>query len=275
MDPLLKWAGGKSWQVPVLKRIWRPHTHRRLVEPFCGSLSVALALEPARALMNDANPHLINFYRQVQQGVACDLELRIEDYTHHRDWFNDLIAHDLAMTPDGARLFYYLNRCGFNGLCRFNSSGGFNVPVGRPSSGVKPFSPVLARHVLKRYEFTCGDFGDVVLEPDDFVYADPPYDDGFTSYTGNAFTWDDQERIALLLAGHPGPVLLTNLATDRILNLYRHLGYWCTTMSAPRRISAKGNRSPVLEVLATNFPIDSCVMMGVQHQQFAPQKDTK
>jgi len=31
-----------------------------LVEPFCGGLAVTLGLRPARALLNDANPHVIN-----------------------------------------------------------------------------------------------------------------------------------------------------------------------------------------------------------------------
>ena len=61
--PPLKWAGGKRWQLPYLLPIWQPHAHRRLVEPFCGGLAVALGLRPSRALLNDANPHLINFYQ--------------------------------------------------------------------------------------------------------------------------------------------------------------------------------------------------------------------
>src|ERR687896_413085 len=75
--PPLKWAGGKRWQVPHLRPLWDAHRDRRLVEPFCGGLAVALSLTPVRAL------------------------------------------------------FYYLNRTGYNGLCRFNQQGKFNVPFGR------------------------------------------------------------------------------------------------------------------------------------------------
>jgi DNA adenine methylase len=73
LKPPLKWAGGKRWQVPHLRPLWQPHAHRRLVEPFCGGLAVALGLLPSRALLNDANPHLINFYRWLQKGLRIDV----------------------------------------------------------------------------------------------------------------------------------------------------------------------------------------------------------
>src|SRR5579875_1947827 len=69
LRPPLKWAGGKRWLVPHLASLWAGHTHRRLVEPFCGGLAVTLGLDPARALLNDINPHLISFYRWLQQGL--------------------------------------------------------------------------------------------------------------------------------------------------------------------------------------------------------------
>ena len=40
--------------------LWEPHARCRLVESFCGGLAVALGLLPKRALLNDANPHMIN-----------------------------------------------------------------------------------------------------------------------------------------------------------------------------------------------------------------------
>ncbi|MDT7924708.1 MAG: DNA adenine methylase, partial [Chlorobiota bacterium] len=67
LEPPLKWAGGKRWLVPYIRRLWAAHRHRRLVEPFCGGLSVTLGLQPERALLNDINPHLINFFRWLQR----------------------------------------------------------------------------------------------------------------------------------------------------------------------------------------------------------------
>src|SRR5688500_14348385 len=74
LRPPLKWAGGKRWQVPHLIPVWRAHGHRRLVEPFCGGLAVTLGLQPDRALLNDANPHLINFYRWLKKGLRINIE---------------------------------------------------------------------------------------------------------------------------------------------------------------------------------------------------------
>src|SRR5512140_642650 len=92
--PPLKWAGGKRWQVPYLRRLWRPHRHRRLVEPFCGGLAVALGLRPARALVNDINPHLVNFYRWVKRGLRIDEPLHNDAGAFYasRDRFNALLS---------------------------------------------------------------------------------------------------------------------------------------------------------------------------------------
>ena len=95
-----------------------------------------------------------------------------------------------------------------------------------------------------------GDFEDLKLRNDDFVYADPPYDVEFTQYAKQAFTWEDQVRLAKWLAQHPGPVVASNQATDRIVELYSSLGFKLMTLDAPRRISCTGDRTPAREVLA-------------------------
>jgi DNA adenine methylase len=251
--PPLKWAGGKRWQVPVIRHIWTPHQHRRLVEPFCGGLAITLALEPARALLNDANPHLINFYRWLQRGLQVDLamENREQLFYAHRRRFNQLLAEGQDDSIEAAGLFYYLNRTGFNGLCRFNRSGQFNVPFGRYSRirYVRDFSEY--RDAFARWTFSSVDLEAVPLDDRDFVYADPPYDVEFTQYARARFTWDDQVRTAIRLSRHPGPVVLVNQATPRIETLYRKLGYAVRFLTAPRRISNTGDRTPAREILGT------------------------
>ncbi|RMD70014.1 MAG: Dam family site-specific DNA-(adenine-N6)-methyltransferase, partial [Gammaproteobacteria bacterium] len=145
LPPPLKWAGGKRWLVPHLKSLWAGYRHRRLVEPFCGGLAVALGLRPKQALLNDINPHLIHFYRWLQRGLFIDIPMENDPdlYYRHRLRFNRLIEEGQGESREAASLFYYLNRTGFNGLCRFNRQGAFNVPFGRYKiiNYVRDFSP--------------------------------------------------------------------------------------------------------------------------------------
>ena len=257
LGPPLKWAGGKRWLVPHLLPWWRPRAHLRLVEPFCGGLAVALGLRPERALLGDVNPHPINFYRHLQRSFRIGIPMRNERelYYQHRSEFNRLVTGDSLWTGKAASLFYYLNRTGYNGLCRFNRKGEFNVPFGRHDVIHYRRDFTSYRGPFAAWTFRYGDFESVELEPDDFIYADPPYDVEFRQYSKDGFDWPEQERLARWLCRHRGPVVLSNQATTRIVELYRGLGYRLHFLSAPRNISRTGDRSPAKEVLATrNLP---------------------
>jgi len=253
LRPPLKWAGGKRWQLPHVRRLWEPYRVRRLVEPFCGGLAIALGLMPARALLNDANPHLINFYRWLQRGLTIDLRMENHEglYYEYRDRFNGLLADGQGDSPQAAALFYFLNRTGYNGLCRFNQRGAFNVPFGRYDRIGYNRDLLRYRDVLSRWDFAAVDVEAVALDPDDFVYADPPYDVEFTQYVKGGFGWEDQVRTARWLSSHRGPVVLVNQATDRVVRLYSELGFALSFVSGPRRISRTGDRTPAREVVAT------------------------
>ncbi len=251
--PPLKWAGGKRWQLPVLRPIWRAHSERRLVEPFCGGIAVATGLMPKRALLNDINPHVINLYRWLRSGLTIRLRMRNEEnyYYRCRDRFNRLLRQGKSATAEAAQLFYYLNRTGYNGLCRFNKSGEFNVPFGQYKKLDYKLDFQEYRSAFGDWKFTDTDFQSIKLRDDDFVYADPPYDVEFTHYSRGGFDWGEQERAACWLASHAGPVVLSNQATPRVVELYRSLGFNLQFLDAPRRISCTGDRTPAPEVLAT------------------------
>ena len=223
------------------------------MEPFCGGLAISLGLLPKRALLNDINPHLVNFYRWLKRGLTVELALRNEKahYYESRRRFNELTSNGGRKSAEAATLFYYLNRTGYNGLCRFNRSGSFNVPFGRHNNIVYRRDFLEYKPLLSNWELTSRDFARLALDEDDFVYADPPYDVEFTQYSGRGFTWQQQIRTAEWLARHPGPVILVNQATPRIVQLYRSLGFKLSMLDAPRRISRTGDRTPAPEVLAT------------------------
>ena len=155
-----------------------------------------------------------------------------------------------AASREAAEIFYYLNHSGYNGLCRFNQKGEFNVPFGKYKTVnyEKDFSAY--KEVFAHWEFISGDFVICDTDKNDFIYADPPYDVEFTQYSQEKFGWDEQIRLAEWLAKHPGPVVLSNQATERIVQLYTKLSFTVIFFQAPRMINCTGDRTPAREVLA-------------------------
>lgn len=252
LKPPLKWAGGKRWQVPHIRKYWEPHSHRRLVEPFCGGLSIALGFMPERALLNDINPHLINFYLWLQRGLTIEIKQSNSRtiYSSHRKLFNQLLSDGLHESSKAAQLFYYLNRTGYNGLCRFNRDGEFNVPFGQYKKILYKCDLTEYSSVFSKWKFSNTYFDKIKIKPGDFIYADPPYDVVFRQYSKDGFGWNEQVKVAEWLADHTGPVILSNQATNRIVDLYRQLGFSLEFLDAPRRISCTGDRTPAREVIA-------------------------
>jgi DNA adenine methylase len=194
----------------------------------------------------------MSFYRWLKWGLTIAIPLENDEalYYRHRDRFNALLTAGHHDTAEAAALFYYLNRTGYNGLCRFNKSGEFNVPFGQYQTihYTRDFSEY--REAFAEWELTNVDIEELPVEPHDFVYADPPYDVEFTQYSRGGFDWQDQVRTAEWLARHRGPVLLSNQATARVVDLYQRLGFELRYLEAPRMISCTGDRSKAREVLA-------------------------
>jgi DNA adenine methylase len=256
--PPLKWVGGKRRLVPKLLEYWIPNQSLRLVEPFVGGMSVALGLSPQRALLNDANRHLINFYKHVQAGLTIDIQMENDRdfYLEKKNRFNQLIADNNSQTRESAQLWYYLNRTCYNGMSRFSGGSNgkvekYNVPFGRFTTINYANDFLHLKRTLKFWEFTSADFSVLELDAGDLIYADPPYHKTFTKYCKDAFTWDDQVRLVTYLAAHPGKVIASNMATDEILDLYGSYGFKIETIKAWRSISCDGDRTPAIEMFAT------------------------
>ncbi|ECX6035932.1 Dam family site-specific DNA-(adenine-N6)-methyltransferase, partial [Salmonella enterica subsp. enterica serovar Panama] len=147
--PFLKWAGGKRRSLDTLHR-WLPSPDEVecLVEPFVGGASVFLGTDYRQYLLADINADLIDVYLHVRDdpsGMVKRLERLFhegnneEAYRESKDEFNRI-----SPGPEKSALFIYLNQHCFNGICRYNKRGIFNVPFGRRKSAYIPEAEIMA-----------------------------------------------------------------------------------------------------------------------------------
>ncbi len=269
LRPILKWAGAKTKLVPQIRALV-PADTRRLVEPFVGSGAVALNLALKENLIADANPDVIAVY----DALAHDPIRFVRDcqalfipghnsrgaFEHLRKEFN--LSHDRYRR---ACLFVYLNRHGYNGLCRYNQKGGFNVPFGRYTTPRFPGCEFAAfRQFLRHAEIRCADFRPIIAGAGrgDFVYCDPPYSPlsktaNFTGYARAGFSHRDQIDLvdACCAAAARGAVaVISNHDTPVTRQLYS-----AATNLIPLQVSRLiscdvANRTKVSELLVVYAP---------------------
>ncbi|MCW8857924.1 MAG: Dam family site-specific DNA-(adenine-N6)-methyltransferase [Kangiella sp.] len=226
--PFLKWAGGKFRLLPRILKVL-PEGNK-LIEPFAGSGVLFLNADYDRYLLADINPDLIDVFNQLKKGktsfIDCCSEYFTDQYNNEKSFYQ-LREHFNQLKPgkERAALFVYFNRHGYNGLCRYNRSGGFNVPFGRYK---KPYFPAremeLFAEKAKRAEFRCQSFNKTMAHTrkGNVIYCDPPYlpwslTANFTSYSQQEFSLDNQRELALeaqRLAKRGVPVVISNHDTD-------------------------------------------------------------
>ncbi|RUO79910.1 DNA adenine methylase [Idiomarina tyrosinivorans] len=260
----LKWAGGKYSLIDPIRRLLPEG--RKLIEPFVGAGSVFLNTDYERYVLNDINPDLITLYQYVKRrpktfikdarSFFCGRTNQADAYYAMRQRFN------LSRDPyERSLLFLYLNRHGYNGLCRYNSKGGFNVPFGEYK---KPYFPEAELEVFaekaKRAQFVCASFEHIFrrARQGDVIYCDPPYAPltptaNFTSYATGGFGLTDQNELArrakMAAEKRHIPVLISNHDTKLTRALYDTAEI--TSLSVARNISQNGKtRKPVAELLA-------------------------
>lgn len=208
--PPLKIQGIKTKAIPLIQDSVDWEGSGRWIEPFVGSAVVPFNIKPERALLGDANPHLIHFYAAIQRGTVTVTTVRTfleregahlrrdgqEHYYRVRERFNE--RHD----PHD---FLFLNRACFNGLVRFNKKGNFNTPFCRKSERFRPaYITKICNQIQhaadsmadKSWEFVCADWADILSQArkDDFVYCYPPYIGRFTDYFNS---WTDADALRL------------------------------------------------------------------------------
>lgn len=264
----LKWAGGKYSTMEHIHKVLPEGD--LLIEPFVGAGNVFLNTNFKSYVLMDANRDLTDLYTILTMyGQTfideCKAMFTPENNTEKR-YYELRTEFNTSNDPRvRTRIFVYLNRHGFNGLCRYNRSGWFNVAYGKYK---KPYFPEEEMHAFHKKAvetkavFLWNKFQDCFKAIHTFtrlgkivVYCDPPYvplspTANFTSYCVDGFRHEDQEMLAECARNASVPVVISNHDTDVSRQLYHDADI--TSFEIQRSISCVGDsRIKASELLAS------------------------
>ena len=191
----------------------------RWIEPFFGTGVVGFN-SPVNGIhiVGDTNPHIINFYQQLQSGEITPytmrtyleresklLEMADEDgYTHYR------LVRNRFNQEHSPYDFIFLSRAGFNGMMRFNKSGDWNIPFcKKPGRFAPAYITKICNQVRsvaqiirkKEWKFNNAPFLETIAlaGKGDIIYCDPPYYGRYVDYY-NGWTEKDEEELFYALS---------------------------------------------------------------------------
>ncbi|GHU76043.1 DNA methyltransferase [Clostridia bacterium] len=250
MNPVLKYRGGKSREIPWFLQ-YIPDNFNRYIEPFFGGGAVYFYIEPDNAILNDVNDRLMTFYRQLRDSypeMRRQLDELQRQYEVNQLAFKklkeqtpeervpnlneDLYYHirDIFNSPDGTYLdgvlYFFINKTAYSGMIRYNNSGDYNVPFGRyPNLNTKLVTRQ-HNHLLQGTELLSVDYSEIfnMAEEEDFIFLDPPYDCVFNDYGNidmmNGFDETEHRRLAADFRNLPCRALMVIGKTPLTEELY-------------------------------------------------------
>ncbi len=229
MKPMLKYPGGKGKEIPAFAKYLpsSPGEYDRYIEPFFGGGAVYFHMEPERAILNDINVRLMDFYQRVQKNypeMRAQLDALQAIYEKNQAEYlaekakhpdervvnkNEALYYKLRDEfnhPTGAYLpgvtYFFINKTAYAGMIRYNRMGEYNIPFGRYQHFNTGILTQGHSDLLQSAELHNGDFADIfkLAAADDFMFLDPPYDCTFNNYGNttdeNGFSEEEHTRLA-------------------------------------------------------------------------------
>lgn len=223
-----RYAGGKTWLVPVVRQWLRSAGCRVLVEPFCGGAAVSLAAVAERmvprAVMVEKDDDVAAVWETIMSGGEGLVE-RILSFEMTADNVQSALSQEPASVEERAFHTILRNRTNHGGIL---AKGSGMIKNGENGKGIASrwYPQTLARRIRKiavdraRFSFIHGDAFDVPWPGDArgaCVFIDPPYTvAGKRLYVCNEV---DHEELFRRVAALPCRWLMTYDKCDYILSL--------------------------------------------------------
>ena len=277
--PPIKSQGIKTKLVPWIMDVAAlSSADGKWIEPFLGTGVVAFNSGFSKALLNDTNPHIINFYKGIQVGTITSLKVKhyLEEegkklltgdengYAHFR-FIRDRFNKDFSPLD-----FLFLSRSGFNGMMRFSKKGNWNIPFcKKPNRFAQSYITKIVNQVSKvkavintEWNFTNRVFSDIIplAKEGDLIYCDPPYYGRYVDYY-NGWTEHDEELLYNLLSKTKAKFILSTWHHNDWRENEMIEKYWnkFNIVTKDHFYHSGGNienRRTIVEALVCNFELD-------------------
>ena len=252
-----------------------PEIRGRWIEPFLGTGVVGFNSGFSKALLSDINPHVIRFYQAIQKGEITPAHVREfleregealrksadRGYAHFLD-----IRKRFNRTHDPLDLLF-LSRAGFNGMMRFNRSGGWNIPFcQKPDRFSRAYITKIVNQVRDvscvigpEWTFIVECFEKVIplATEEDIIYCDPPYLGRYVDYY-SGWTEENERALFELLSSTPARFILSTWHHNEFRSNLMIEKFWgkfnVVTRDHFYHSGAKiENRRAIVEALVFNF----------------------
>ncbi len=298
--PILKWVGGKTQIIDKLIMEFPLEINNyREAFLGGGSVLLTLLSYVKDGIIKmqgnvyayDLNEPLINVYKNIQtnhnelydvlQTIIADFnecgngeinrtpanieqaKIAKENYYYWiRLEYNKLCLTDKKSTLCSA-MFIFLNKTCFRGVFRVGPNG-FNVPYGHYNNPeiINQEHLEEIHNLIQNVLFECCDFTASLtnVEPNDFVYLDPPYapetDTSFVGYTENGFNIENHQHLFGLihiLTNANKKILLSNADVSLVRNNFTNEKYNIQSILCKRSINSKNPDAKAKEVIIKNY----------------------
>ena len=278
--PPIKSQGIKTKLVPWILDI-APKVSGKWIEPFLGTGVVALNSGFKEAILNDTNPHIINFYKGIQSKTITASLMKqylekegdllskagnngYEHYLNVRARFNSG-----EYSPFD---FIFLSRAGFNGMMRFGKKGNWNIPFcKKPDRFAQAYITKITNQVTMAEKiiqptpdwiFCNKSFSEIIplASENDLIYCDPPYFGRHVDYY-NGWTEKDEELLFNLLSNTKAKFILStwhhnDWRENEMIDKFWKKFNIVTKDHFYHNGGSIENRRTVVEALVCNFNID-------------------
>jgi DNA adenine methylase len=295
--PPIKSQGIKTKLVPWIMDV-APKVSGKWVEPFVGTGVVAFNSRYKKAILNDTNPHIINFYKSVQNQTISASAMK--QYLERegkllREADNDGYEHYLTVRSrfnSGEYSpfdFIFLSRAGFNGMMRFGSKGNWNIPFcKKPDRFAQAYITKIVNQLIAvsqilqpepDWQLYNKSFTEIIplAEENDIIYCDPPYFGRHVDYY-NGWTEDDEDNLFQLLSETKAKFILSTWHHNDWRENEMIKKYWSKfNIITKDHFYHNGanieNRREVVEAIVCNFNVDAYekhnhgVKQKVQYEQ--------